>query len=410
MYPGRPSDEPGADYKDAVIAIGGQLNRGDIEVHVRSSDWHTHQHHRNKTYNGIVLHVVMWHDAKEETRLENGKSIPTICLANRRPAKSMHKKLYTPPYQSCRCNTAGLDREEILKILDCAGDVRFREKQSAFRKELEIINAGQCLYQGMMVALGYSRNTAPFHKVAEFLPLNLLESMIYQNPDDMVIARTESMLLGTAGFLTSQKSGAPLGFENDVWMGKLEKEWASGGGRLSLCSGDWQIFRVRPANFPARRLAGMAQLLFRYRNGGLLKGICNLVEESAQKGDWQKLEDGLTVTANGYWKDHFASGKICSKLDPFLIGRSRAVEIIINILLPFFAVFYECKGEAGAWGQIFNLYCDYPVSAENTVVRHMRHQLGLRQSQVKSARCQQGLLHLYKRFCTQGKCGECPLE
>ena len=60
VYPGRVNDGQGADFRDAVIASGGKLAKGDIEVHVRSSDWQAHRHHRDAVYNRVVLHVVMW--------------------------------------------------------------------------------------------------------------------------------------------------------------------------------------------------------------------------------------------------------------------------------------------------------------------------------------------------------------
>ena len=58
VYPGRRNDGWGADFQDAVIATGGRLKKGDIEVHVKSSDWRLHRHHLNPDYSRVVLHVV----------------------------------------------------------------------------------------------------------------------------------------------------------------------------------------------------------------------------------------------------------------------------------------------------------------------------------------------------------------
>jgi hypothetical protein len=69
IYPGKISDAPGSDFQDAVIKIDGQLTRGNIEIHVNSSNWRTHRHHRDSTYNRVVLHVVMWHDTPDNTEL-----------------------------------------------------------------------------------------------------------------------------------------------------------------------------------------------------------------------------------------------------------------------------------------------------------------------------------------------------
>jgi len=49
VYPGRRNGGWGADLQDAVITTGGQLKKGDIEFHVKSSDWRLHRHHLNPT-------------------------------------------------------------------------------------------------------------------------------------------------------------------------------------------------------------------------------------------------------------------------------------------------------------------------------------------------------------------------
>ena len=60
VYPGRINDDRGADFRDAIIATGGGLVKGDVEIHVKSSDWQSHQHHHDPAYNRVILHVVMW--------------------------------------------------------------------------------------------------------------------------------------------------------------------------------------------------------------------------------------------------------------------------------------------------------------------------------------------------------------
>ncbi len=61
IYPGRSNDDQGADFRDAVIATKRGVIKGDIEVHVKSSDWRAHRHHQSPAYNWVILHVVVWH-------------------------------------------------------------------------------------------------------------------------------------------------------------------------------------------------------------------------------------------------------------------------------------------------------------------------------------------------------------
>ena len=56
VYPGRTSNGSGCDFTDAVFTIDGKVVEGDIEIHVKSSQWYSHGHHRDVKYNkGKVL-------------------------------------------------------------------------------------------------------------------------------------------------------------------------------------------------------------------------------------------------------------------------------------------------------------------------------------------------------------------
>lgn len=61
VYPGKPNSDKGPDFFNAIITLGkGGETNGDIEVHVKSSQWKAHGHHKNPGYNGVVLHVVVY--------------------------------------------------------------------------------------------------------------------------------------------------------------------------------------------------------------------------------------------------------------------------------------------------------------------------------------------------------------
>jgi len=81
IYPGRTNGDNGPDFRDAVIVNNSHLTKGDIEVHVKSSDWYRHEHHADAEYNNVILHVVMWHDCNSATLLQSGKPVPVLCLA-----------------------------------------------------------------------------------------------------------------------------------------------------------------------------------------------------------------------------------------------------------------------------------------------------------------------------------------
>ena len=170
----------------------------------------------------------------------------------------------------------------------------------------------------------------------------------------------------------------------------------------------WQSFRVRPVEFPFAPPYGAVRpspSLPGKRSLTWITGYCS-GDVPAEKG-CHLLEDGLMSADDGYWASRFDFGKGYPGLSKWLIGRSRAADIVINVLLPFVYTWGKENGEIELAEKAFNLFRSYPPVETNTVERHMKTQFGLKNPQVNSAQRQQGLLHLYKKWCTQGRCKEC---
>jgi hypothetical protein len=407
IYPGRPGGAPGSDFQDAVVILGQQVVKGNIEVHVRASDWHAHGHHRDTAYNGVVLHVVLHDDVHGLTPLENSRRIPVVALEGTiLPEATLGEN--PPGRMPCRGRlTRGRD-EAVAGMLDSAGEERFREKVAACRRELKAGERGQVFYLLVMGALGYSRNREAFQALADGIRLQALVDAICRGPPGEAVNRAEALLLGAAGFLPSQRpNGSSIWWADDPYLCRLEDLWSAGGKTTVLSLRDWRLFRVRPGNHPLRRLAGMARLLHRYRGHGLQTGFQDLVESAPPERGWGALEQGLIVAADGYWREHYDFGKTGPEV--ILIGRERAADIVINVVLPFSVALAEITQSPELEAKSAALYAVYPAGQWNAIERHMCQQLAVPAVVVNTARRRQGLLHLYKRYCTEGRCRECPL-
>ena len=414
VYPGRINDEPGADFRDAVIATNRGLIKGDIEVHVKSSGWRTHRHHQNPVYNRVILHVVMWHDTEATTKLQNGDSIPTLALhkyikdpINQRLSRTEPPvNLSKPGLKATERLTTGI----IAEFLDSAGEERFLTKVTKFHADLAQMEASQCLYQGIMGALGYSKNKLAFLELAHRVPLQSLESITRNKiSDEECLNRQQALLLGTAGLLPSQRRDRHQE-NNDKWIYKLERLWTSSHLGEAMSRDDWHLFRVRPNNSPIRRLAAMSYLILRYREKGIFDRLINMVKEVPVNQSRYRLEKGLLVTTNDYWASHFDFGLASRMRNPTLLGRRRAADIIINVLLPFTLAWSKLTSQPELEKKSLALYHHYPKLTVNTIERHMKDQLGVSSSLVNSAQRQQGLIHIYNTLCTQGRCNSCPLS
>jgi hypothetical protein len=406
IYPGRINGDSGPDFRDAVIVNRSRLMKGDVEVHVRSSDWYNHEHHADVGYNNVILHVVMWHDCNSATVLQTGKEVPVLCLA-----KALRHQPYLLPYTlPCFRILDHMDRQTLRKILNTAGEERFRQKAMHF--QVEVLSraltalsveeaAGQVLYRGMMRTLGYTKNTKPFEDLADRMPLTSIE------PREGLAAK-QALLLGTAGLLPSQRQQIEPTREREVQ--ELEQIWHSTDSNVeTMKESDWNLSHIYPNNSPVRRIIAQSYLLERYNRGQLLAGILQVVRDTPASGGHRLLQNGLTVDSNGYWRDHFDFGVRSRTTISALLGHSKAGEMAINVLLPSVFSWGELADEAKLTDHAIDLYRNYPRLAENCMTRHMAKQLGLEQFPDFTACRQQGLIHIFRNHCREGRCSECPL-
>ena len=167
---------------------------------------------------------------------------------------------------------------------------------------------------------------------------------------------------------------------------------------------------TRPYNSPLRRLVAMSYLIMRHRKEGLLAGLWGRYVGSVPScRDWRRMEEGLLVGANDYWGCHFDFGADSLTASPTVLGEGRASDIMVNVLLPFTYAWGQSTDRPELATAALGAYRDYPRLADNALLKHMRSQLRTGRRVVSSARRQQGLLHIYRTLCTQGRCGYCPL-
>jgi hypothetical protein len=225
-----------------------------------------------------------------------------------------------------------------------------------------------------------------------------------QPKEDLILK--QAWLLGTAGLLPSQRSSKEFLKEKEIQ--ELERVWRSLSEKSEAMSkNDWHFSHVYPNNSPVRRIIAQGYILQRYYREGLLRGILQLIKETPLSAGYRWLEDGLKVFGDGYWQDHFDFGLKTGK--SALLGHGKASEIVVNIILPFVFFFGEVAGEPEIKEKAIKLYAHYPKLAENEITRHMARQLCLEDTSDFTACHQQGLIHIFRNYCREGRCSECPL-
>ena len=218
----------------------------------------------------------------------------------------------------------------------------------------------------------------------------------------------EAALLGTAGFLAAEMS-ADSGRVRRALEDTVARTIEPLSARVPVRFLPWEL-TGRPQNHPARRLAGAARLLVRYVDGGLLAGLLAAVSAGPAA-----LAGALQVPADGFWRDHYDLTGGPARLPAGLIGPGRAGELAVNIVLPFALAWAESRGDAPlAEAAVAASTAAIPAPPPTALLRSLSAALGSRVT--AGARRQQGMLHLFRRYCRQGGCagdvagqGRCPL-
>ncbi len=373
VFPGRKSGFRGPDFSDALIAVGGLLHKGEVEIHVRSSDFTRHGHDKDPHYDNLVLHVVLVHDTSEN--MLNG-SVPIFEMGRVLEAlPGVNDNLAGDSPLPCANAASTMGTKRLLYHLESAGTDRFMLKAGRFLGDICYFGEEEALYQGVMEALGYSQNKEPFLNLARAVPYTTLQTI-----------------------LASSLKGSQQSVHNLLlWASSLEADVdkpaeATNFGVVQIKPNDWELSRLRPDNHPLRRIEGISHLIARanihssglgpYLEEGLLteKGFSNLVKT-------------LSVHAG----------------DKTLIGSQRASEIGINVVLPFAYAQAEQNGDGETAEAVLSVYKSAAKTSENHISNQMYEQFGLSNVNLKTACQQQGLLHIYKEKCQDLRCVDCPI-
>ena len=97
-----------------------------------------------------------------------------------------------------------------------------------------------------------------------------------------------------------------------------------------------------------------------------------------------------------------------------LIGNERAVDIIVNKILPAAYVWAVESGSQKLQEAVINLYSVAPKSSGNKIISEIDKQIFTTDTQQMrhlkpTAKIEQGIIRLYKNYCADKLCDLCPI-
>ena len=363
VHPGVQNTGAGPDFRGAVLEDSdGRRVVGDVELHLAARDWYSHGHHADSNYNGVVLHVVIEGSSERDTVHQSGTTSPVaeFPVAEATESESL--------LDSKLNNISSMKLEEIAELLDALGDQRFMARSQGFSLELsEGGNPDQILYVSLMEALGYRSNQKPFQRLANLVPY----PTFYRYGDDPYetrVAVIEALLISAAGLLSGLEAG-PRKSQLER-LARKSRRWRK------LEPNEWKLFRVRPNNHPAHRMSGFARVLAKSTIVGLTAVFKTAMLQQDASGVFDVLDER-----------------------PY-IGGDRAHEMVVNVILPYL----HTLGVMGSDRRLTALSLDEYRSLKalpsygSTLRFAGSVDIPTDRQFIKTARRQQGLLHLQKHF------------
>ena len=373
----------GPDFFNAQVVIDNQKWAGNVEIHLKSSDWYMHNHERDDNYDSVILHVVWEHDS-EIFRKDNSE-IPVLEL------KNYVSKEILENYQQLMTPKSWIFCEKQIKETDDFVLKNWQERlffERLERKSNPIIEIAKLtkndweavLFQMLAKNFGLNTNGEIFLKIAQSIPYNIVRKESFE------VENLEALIFGNAGLLDTEKEDnyyKDLKFRFFYLLHKYQIE--------KTIIEPVQFFKHRPDNFPTIRLSQLANLYHNQQN--LFSKIINI-------SDIKSVYDLFHISVSDYWKTHYSFDKESTKKSKFL-SKSFVDLLIINTIIPIKFAYAKSLGKEISEDLIDLLN---EVAPENNSIIDKFAAFGIKS---KSAFETQALLQLKNEYCNKSRCLDC---
>lgn len=382
------NQQAGPDFFNAKIEINNQLWVGNVEIHLKSSDWYAHHHQNDANYDNVILHVV-WDDDISIFR-KDGSEIPTLELKHYVPKTLLqhYQNLFKNPkitFINCEKDFSTIDSFLVENWLHRLYIERLEQKATLI---FDLLKKSNNDWEGVLFAL-LARNFGTKVNGEFFLDKALQLNFSIIRKTSASIDQLESLLLGHFGLLQDEEC-------TDMFYKHLKKEYTylTKKFTLPLSTLTPKFFGLRPANFPTIRLAQLAQLYIKQQNI-----FTSLMEQKTVKNLYSIFEATAT---SPYWDTHFTFGKI-SKKNKKKLSKNFIDLLIINTIIPLKFCYAKHLGED--WNDMLLTLIAQVKKEDNTIVRGFENI----DSKTTNALESQAKIQLYTQYCTQNKCLQCAL-
>ena len=384
ISPGKHNEsDSGPDFSSAKVRIGDLVWVGNVEIHVKTSDWYSHFHHFDPSYDNVILHVVYEDD---QNHFEGTKRYPIIELKKcvdpsvwSRIRQIERSKFKIP----CSAFINDISTLDWIAWQDRLVTERFDRKV----KEVKLIyklsgkNWESVIFQLLAKSLGGTVNKEPFLILSKQLNISHLK----KHKDRLFVI--ESILFGMSGMLE--------GSFNDLYPLSLKKEYFFHKTKLSLYQMEgywWKWLRLRPSSFPTIQIALLSSLIYNLNN----------LESLFQANSFSEFKEIMNQNSclSFYWENHYKFDSP-SKEKTKNWGDDILKRIFINAVIPYQIAKNNLVGGKNAY---YFLQKMHSLNYENNSVIRNWQKLNV---PISSCYDSQAMLQLNKEYCSRKKCLNC---
>ncbi len=374
----------GPDFLNAIIKIDDTTWAGNVEIHVKSSDWNLHGHNNDHAYDNVILHVVYSDDCVVYNA--SSRQIQNYCIGNSLPSnvyKRYLRFLKSKKTVPCSNKIISINNIVVKNTLTRLVIERFERKTNEFFLDADVLknNWEEAFYRLLSKSFGFGVNSQPFHRLACITPLKILAR------EGSSISMVEALLFGQSGLLpnlTIDDYCLKLKTDYSYLMSKYDLQ--------SMNSYEWKFLRVRPLNFPTIRISQLANLL---KNN---YPLFNKIIEYPVK----RIIEIFKANASEYWDNHYVFGNIKKISIEKRLSVNSAHLLIINSVVPMLFMYGYYKNDNYLKQKAIDIL--YNLPGENNKITRQWLDFGIT---ISSAADSQALLELETMYCNKRLCLKC---
>ena len=391
--PGLHNHNAGPDFFNAKVRIGGTMWVGNVELHLRSSDWTRHGHHADGAYDSIILHVVT--EADTQITTSDGRHPPQLVVPIPDSVRLHYAELSrTEDYPRCWRIVPQLSRLTVHSWMSALLCERLQQRAERCLQWLKAADGDweRTLFTALARNFGFGLNGDAFEAWAHRMPLHAAA----KHRDDLF--QLEALFLGTAGLLATESVpvSAREAASTDDYLLRLQHEWSYLQHKFQLPEPMhftlWRYLRLRPQNFPHLRIVQLAQL---YHRG--TAHFATLMQATTR----EQLHEALDTAPSEYWQSHYLFGMASHPSRKTLSPGSRDLLVINTVCPMLFARGTALNDEALMERATTLLEALKPE--QNFIIRQWQ-QCGLN---VENAADSQALIQLKREYCDRHDCLRC---